>query len=83
MKENSEVFAHFQKFKAMVEKKKGMQIKCLRSDGGGEYFSNEFTDFLREQGIKRVTHMQVHSATKRFCKKEESTHYRNCSCLDE
>ena len=30
-----------------------MYIKCLRSDGGGEYFSNEFSRFLDEQGIKR------------------------------
>ena len=53
MKEKSEVFSHFQKFKAMVEKEKGIQIKCLRLDGGGEYLSNEFIDFLSEQGIKR------------------------------
>ena len=54
MKEKGEVFGHFQKFKAVVvEKEKGMQIKCLRSDGGGEYFSNEFSDFLKDQGIKR------------------------------
>ena len=37
----------------MVEKKTRMQIKCLRSNGGGEYFSNEFSRFLDEQGIKR------------------------------
>ena len=30
-----------------------MQIKCLRSNGGGEYFSNKFSRFLDEQGIKR------------------------------
>ena len=30
-----------------------MHIKCLRSDGGGEYFSNEFSRFLYEHGIKR------------------------------
>jgi len=26
----------------MVEKEKGVSIKCLRFDGGGEYFSDEF-----------------------------------------
>ncbi len=30
-----------------------MSIKCLRSDGGGEYFSNEFNDYLKEHGIQR------------------------------
>jgi hypothetical protein len=37
----------------MVEKEKGVSIKCLRSDGGGEYFSNEFNEYLKEHGIQR------------------------------
>jgi hypothetical protein len=37
----------------MVEKEKGVSIKCLRSDGGGEYFSNEFSEYLNEHGIQR------------------------------
>jgi transposase InsO family protein len=36
----------------MVEKEKGVSIKCLRSDGGGEYFSNEFNEYLKEHGIQ-------------------------------
>ena len=48
MKAKSEVFEHFKHFKMMVEKETGMHIKCLRSDGGGEYFSNEFSKFLYE-----------------------------------
>jgi hypothetical protein len=35
------------------EKEKGVSIKCLRSDGGGEYFSNEFSEYLKEHGIQR------------------------------
>ena len=53
MKAKSEVFQHFKHFKSLVEKETGMHIKCLRFDGGGEYFSNEFSRFLDEQGIKR------------------------------
>ena len=30
-----------------------MKVKCLRSDGGGEYLSNEFSNFLTSHGIKR------------------------------
>ncbi len=30
-----------------------MSIKCLRFDGGGEYFSNEFSEYLKEHGIQR------------------------------
>jgi hypothetical protein len=37
----------------MVEKEKGVSIKCLRSDGGGEYFLNEFSEYLKEHGIQR------------------------------
>jgi len=48
-----EVFQHFLNFKSMVEKEKGVSIKCLRSDGGGEYFSNEFSEYLKEHGIQR------------------------------
>ena len=49
MKHKSEVFSHFKALNAMVEKEKGMlQIKVLRSDGGGEYFSEEFSDYLKE-----------------------------------
>jgi transposase InsO family protein len=37
----------------MVEKEKGVSIKCLRFDGGGKYFSNEFNEYLKEHGIQR------------------------------
>jgi len=37
----------------MVEKEKGVGIKCLRSDGRGEYFSNEFSKYLKEHGIQK------------------------------
>jgi transposase InsO family protein len=53
MKHKGEVFQHFLNFKTMVEKEKGVSIKCLRSNGGGEYFSNEFNEYLKEHGIQR------------------------------
>ena len=53
MKEKSKVFDCFHKFKCMVEKQAGTRIKCLSFDGGGEYFSNKFSDFLCNQGIRR------------------------------
>ena len=53
MKEKSEVLAHFQSFKAMAEKQTGKHVQCLRSHGGGEYFSNEFSNFLKKHGIQR------------------------------
>jgi hypothetical protein len=53
MKHKGEVFQHFLNFKVMVEKEKGVSIKCLRSNGRGEYFSNEFSEYLKEHGIQR------------------------------
>jgi hypothetical protein len=53
MKHKSEVLQHFLNFKTMVEKEKCVNIKCLRSDGRGKYFSNEFSEYLNEHGIQR------------------------------
>ena len=53
MKEKSEAFSHFQNFKVMVVKQTSFYIKCIRSNGGGEYFSNEFSDFLQKHGVRR------------------------------
>lgn len=30
-----------------------MKIKCLRSDNGGEFTSNEFNNYCHEHGIRR------------------------------
>jgi len=51
MKHKGEVFQHFLNFKTIVEKEECVSIKCLSSDGGGEYFSNEFNEYLKEHGI--------------------------------
>jgi hypothetical protein len=53
MKHKGEVFQYFFNFKIMVEKEKGVSIKCLRSNGGGKYFLNEFDEYLKEHGIQR------------------------------
>ena len=53
MRMKSEVFTHFQKFKSEVEKTIGHNVRCLRSDGGKEYFSDAFTTYLRQEGIRR------------------------------
>lgn len=55
MKSKDEVFTHFKVFKAQVEKQTGLFIKTFRSDQGGEFMSNEFSEFLRTNGIARQT----------------------------
>jgi hypothetical protein len=48
MKHKGKLFQHFLKFKSMVGKEKGVNIKCLRFNGRGKYFSNEFSEYLKE-----------------------------------
>ncbi|BBG92824.1 ADP glucose pyrophosphorylase large subunit 1, partial [Prunus dulcis] len=43
----------FKLFKKMVEKEKGLFVKCLRTYRGGEFTSNDFNDFCKQSGIKR------------------------------
>ena len=38
---------------ARVEKEIRKKLKCLRSDRGGEFISNEFNEFYIKRGIKR------------------------------
>jgi len=42
LKSKDEVFQCFKIFKAFVERQSGRPIKMVRSDGGGEYKSNDF-----------------------------------------
>ena len=53
LKAKSKVFGIFKKFKALVEKQSGKQIKVLRSDRGKEYTSREFDKFCEDESIKR------------------------------
>jgi len=46
-----EAFARFKEYTALVEKQQGKVIRKLRTDGGGEYTSNEFCHLLQHDGI--------------------------------
>ena len=47
-----DTFSRFKEFKDLTEKQYGKFIKILRSDGGGEYDSHEFSDFRKQRGIQ-------------------------------
>jgi len=53
LKFKSEAFENFKKFKALVEKQSGYNIKALRTDRGGEFLSDDFNLFCDENGIRR------------------------------
>ena len=51
----SDAFNIFKLYKALVEKEAGggVSIKCLRTDRGGEFNSDEFKEYCAVNGIKR------------------------------
>jgi len=51
LKNKSDTFSRFLEFKAEAEKQSGKLLKVLILDRGGEYTSNEFKTFCRQQGI--------------------------------
>ena len=50
-KSKDEALHYFKIYKAEVENQLERKIKRVRSDRGGEYFSNNFTSFCEEHGI--------------------------------
>ena len=53
IKDKFESFHKFKWYLARVEKETWKNLKCLRSDRGSEFISNEFNEFYIEKGIKR------------------------------
>ena len=53
LKTKDEAFYYFKIYMAEVENQLEKKIKWVRSDRGGEYFSNEFSEFCAEHGIER------------------------------
>ncbi|RVX13264.1 Retrovirus-related Pol polyprotein from transposon TNT 1-94 [Vitis vinifera] len=52
LKNKSDVFVTFKKWKVMVETETGLKVKCLRSDNGGEYIDGGFSEYCVAQGIR-------------------------------
>lgn len=53
LKEKSEVFEKFKRFKKLVEQDTMTSINTFRIDRGGEFVSREFNSYCEESGIKR------------------------------
>ena len=54
IKNKSDVFDIFQKWKALVENESGKKLKCLKSDNGGEYCSSDFDNYCARNRIRRI-----------------------------
>ena len=53
IEKKSEVFSSFLKVKSLVKREIGRKIKCLRTNGKKEYFSDQFSSYLQKEGIQR------------------------------
>ena len=76
LREKLEAFKKFNWYLARVEKEIGKRLKCLRSERGGKFISNEFNNFCIERGIKR----QV--STPEYLEKNGIVERRNRSIMD-
>ena len=53
LRQKSNIFQNFKKWKYLVENETNKKLKCLRSDNGSEYCSHEFEDCCSTNGIHR------------------------------
>lgn len=53
LKSKDEAFKATKDYIALVGNQRGCKVKCIQSDNGGEYSSNEFEGFLKSQGFTR------------------------------
>ncbi|KAL2228761.1 UNVERIFIED_CONTAM: Retrovirus-related Pol polyprotein from transposon TNT 1-94 [Sesamum indicum] len=52
LKRKSDAFDTFRRWRALVENETGLQVKCLRSDNGGEYSSEGIKNYCADHGIR-------------------------------
>ena len=53
MARKAEAFGCYKQYEAWVETQHGVKVKCLQTDRGGEYLSQEFTTHLKSKGTVR------------------------------
>jgi transposase InsO family protein len=53
IRNKSDVFLIFKRWRARVENQTGKKVKVIRNDNGGEYGGNAFNSYCADEGIKR------------------------------
>ena len=53
LQQKSDAFEAFKRFKTLAETEKGVKLRALRTDRGGEFTSTEFSNYCNSNGIKR------------------------------
>lgn len=70
-------FWSFKKFKAIVEKENGHQIKAMKFDQEGEFTSKELVKVLWSKWNPVPFNSSKISLTKQCCRKEEHNHFKH------
>ena len=83
LEEKSKALKFFKCFKKTVEKETGLFVKCLRTDRGGEFNSNEFNDFCKQSGIKKLTTAYTPQQNGVAKRKNRTVMNMVCSMLDD
>ena len=52
----------------------------LRSEGEGEYFSDEFSDYLRARNSEKVL-MQIYPSAEWGCRMKGRAHFKSCEAM--
>ena len=81
LKNKSQVLETFKKFHAMVERETERKLKCLRSDNGGEYTSDEFKLYC---SYHRIRHVKIVHGTPQhngIAKRMNRTIIENVRCM--
>lgn len=76
LKTKSEVFEKFKEWKAKVETSAWKKLKTLRTDNGGEFTSNNFETYFRNEGV-------THQLTIPKCPQQNGVlEHLNCTLIE-
>ena len=81
LKDKSEAFEKFKDYKVKVENFTRLKIKTLRNDRGGEYLSNEFKKFCRNNGIRHELTARHTPQQNGVCERQNRTIMEMARCL--
>ena len=81
LKDKSEAFEKFKDYKVKVENFTRLKIKTLRNDRGGEYLSNEFKKFCRNNGIRHELTARHTPQQNGVCERQNRTIMKMARCL--
>lgn len=80
-RKKKEVFSHFVKFCALVERQSSLRIKIFRIDGGGEFNFGEMNKFCDEKGITHEVIAPYSPQHNRLAKRRNRTLVEMMRCL--